>query len=565
MPDVEESVNGACRKRRLGRLICAGVLAAVLLFNIFFGMLGYYLVWHIDTSSAAYEDMYGLYTFSDELEKLVEEQVLPDIDRINAQREALGEERLRVKIIFCTDFDLVEEDYHGKMVHNTAKSLRSKFSKYFEIEYLNVAKNPSAVQQYKVTSSTTIYSSDVIIAFGSEYLVNSLDAFFTVDNDSGEIWAYNGEKQFAAAILSLTRADSPVCALTYNHGEQLFDTQNGRPVIKDKYSTFIELIEGAGYDVQLIDLEADDIPKDCRMIITFAPTKDFYAFGNLGEHSVSEIEKLDRYLDEAHSFFYICDRSTPRLECLEEYLVEWGIAPYRVDNSAQQQVTGHLRDPESCIDALGDAIVGKYAEVGLGSSVTSSLRAQSYPPRVIFENSAVIAHSSSYQSTYNIEYDFYTYTYLRNGVYRTMTNIFSSHESAVVEIDGKAYEYAHSNNLFSMFTITAEDRQIQQDSFTSVNDSSYVLALSSTAFFENEYLESAAYGNADVLLSALRKTSGEIIPVNMQAYRALYNYKSNYASMYQKRYVTAVICFAAVPVVAAAVVGAVIGIKRRHR
>ena len=92
---------------------------------------------------------------------------------------------------------------------------------------------------------------------------------------------------------------------------------------QERNSAFIDVIEGAGYEVIFIDLEREEIPKDCRMIICFAPTRDFYAYGSLGELGVSEIEKLDRYLDAAHSFFYVCDRDTPKLPALEEYLYEW--------------------------------------------------------------------------------------------------------------------------------------------------------------------------------------------------------------------------------------------------
>ena len=565
LPESEQKTKVNIFKGRLGRIVTAGILLAVLLLNIGVGALFYGRAWYIDTSSSAYEDMYGIYTFSDELEKLMESQVLPDVDRINSERTAAGEDELKIKIIFCTDADYIEKNDNSRMIQYTARNLCARFSDYFEIEYINIDKNPTAIQQYRVTSSTRIYSSDVIITFGTEYLVNSAEAFFTLDNDTGEVWAYNGEKQFASAILSLTRADSPVCALTYNHGEILFDMSSGSPTVKEKYSAFIDVIEGAGYEVIFIDLEREEIPKDCRMIICFAPTRDFYAYGSLGELGVSEIEKLDRYLDAAHSFFYVCDRDTPKLPALEEYLYEWGIAPYRVKNQANQEVLGALTDPEACIDSLGHKVTGMYATVGLGSSVTSSLRAQSYPPRVIFEDATVIKHSAAYGASYNLEYDFYTYTYLKNGVYRTMTDIFSSCESAAVQIDGKNYEHAHANNLFSLFTVTAEDRQIQQDSFSSVNDASYVLALASTSFFENEYLESAAYGNADVLLSAFRKTGGEIVPVNIQAYRPLYVYETTFVTTYKTNYPATVICFAAIPIVAAAVVGLVIGIKRKHR
>ena len=565
--DFELEQSKINKKRGLGTVILTCVLVAVLLLNIGFSVLAYNKVLGIDLTRPKYAEMGGFYTFTDKFEDVMDTSVVPSIDEINSQRASDGLDKLKVEIIFCNDADILEADEQTKMIHHTARQLGSRYPDHIELKHVNVEKDPSSVQDYKITSSTNIYPTDVIICFGTEFIVHGMVSFYTADSDTGEVWAYNGEKKFAASILSLTRADSPVCALTTNHGEGLFDYSSGAPKVKDEYSTFITLIRGAGYDVELIDLEKDEIPSECRMIVCFAPTTDFKAFGNLGSTGVSEIKKLDKYLDDAKSFFYICDPSTPSLPNLEEYLSEWGIKPARVENAAGLSENYHIFDTESSANQDGSLLIGKYATSGLGASITSDLRAGSYPPTVAFGSSTAITWSDSYHKTPVILNEetlekTYIYSYYNNGVSRTMYDVFTTNSTAFAKVGGEVYEHASDNNLFSLFTLTEEVNQVQEDSFSLANLSSYVLGLSSTEFLKNEFLDSKSYGNADVVLSALRATSTETVPVNLE-FKAFYEAEINDMVFATTNRTAIVVAFCAIPVSLCLIVGAVVCIKRK--
>lgn len=559
------------RRRALSVLVVSATLAAVLLLNILFGIFIYKKVAYIDLTEPKYTSMTGFYTFSDSLDETMEQSVIPSIDSINAERRSQGLDELKVRLIFCRDADLLDSEDDSRQVHYTARQLCSKYPKYVELEYCDVEKHPDSVRQYKITSATSIYSTDVIVAFGTEFNIHGLISFFTLDSDTGETWGYNGEKKFASTILSLTRADSPVCALTTNHGERLFEEIDGQLTVREEYSAFINIIKGAGYKVELIDLENDPIPQSCRMIICFAPTADLAAYGSLGWSGNSEIQKLDKYLDAQCSFFYISDPSTPSLPNLEEYLSEWGISPARVTTQAGMQENYLLADASNCIDGTGELIKGKYATEGYGASITADLRDLSYTPSAVFGSATAIMPSDCYDKQIILPDSDSNertaiYTYYNNGVYRTMYDILTSNSTAYAKIGGEVYEHASENNLFRLFTLTEETKQVQEDSYGMVSLSSYVLAMSSTDFFKNEYLDSAAYGNADIMLSALRATSTETVPVNIDP-KAYYSYETDTeAYLYTQSTAFKIISVACMllPPVTVVLAGTVICVKRKY-
>lgn len=565
--ELEGSDIKRIKRKRLGRLICACVLAAVLLINAVFGIIIYKKTAYIDLTRAKYEEMSGFYTFSDSLAAVMDTEVIPSIDAINSQRANEGLDALKVEIIFCRDADLLEKEENTKMVHHTARELESRYPDHFEIIYTDVQRYPASVQKYKVTSATTILPTDVIISFGTEFNVHGLVSFYTMDTDTGEVWAYNGEKKFASTILSLTRADSPVCALTVNHGEGLFRTVDGKAVVKEEYSTFIDVIKAAGYKVTFIDLERDEIPENCRMIICFAPTTDFKAFGSLGETGVSEISKLDKYLDGARSFFYVCDTTTPELKNLEEYLSEWGIQPTRVQTQSGLEENYALIDEQNSTGDNGALLIGKYVTAGYGASITADLRASSYPPAVAFGSSTALSPSENYTKTFITPDDgserSVIYSYYNNGVSRTMYDIFTANSTAYAKVGGEVYEHASDNNLFRLLTLTEELKQVQEDNYSLANLSSYVLGASSTEFFKNEFLNSAAYGNSDVLLAALRATSTETVPVNLE-FKVFDGGEINETvyAMTNKAGIIAALCLT--PVSLLAIVGIFVCVRRKY-
>ena len=116
-----------------------------------------------------------------------------------------------INIIFCDDPDALDANSAQKYVHYTALELEEKFPDYINVEYYNIIRNPSSVSRFKTNSLSRIYTTSVIIEFGTEYRIREVRTFFTFNETTDEEpWAYNGEKAFTSSILAVTRAESPI-------------------------------------------------------------------------------------------------------------------------------------------------------------------------------------------------------------------------------------------------------------------------------------------------------------------------------------------------------------------
>ena len=188
---------------------------------------------------------------------------------------------------------------------------------------------------------------------------------------------------------------------------------------------------------------------------------------------------------------------------------------------------------------------------------------------MLFGNATALAVSDSYIRTVTKEnattgeVACTYYTYYRNGISRSMFDVFTTYSSAVAEIDGEIYEVATEQKTFKLMTVTMEDRQIQESNYTTVNKASYVIALSSSDFVKNDVLDSAAYGNTDVLLATLRNAGGEAMPANV-AVKPLYVYDVTVESATAGADVWA-ICLSVIPFALIVVTGIIVTVRRKYR
>ena len=532
------------------------VIACVLLCNVGFHALATKGLWFIDFAIPRYTSMEGtLYTLSDSCITLLDQNLPGAVDAINAARAENGEEPLKVEIIFCTDPDVLDDNQYSRYIHYTALGLQKEFSDYIDVQYVNIVKNPSAVQKYKATSATNIYSSNVIVSFGTEYRVFTVDSLFTAnDASSTDYWAYNGEKKLTSGILAVTRAESPIACLTVNHGEQI-----------EGQTEFLRLIEAAGFEVQTLDLENQEIPENCRLIITYAPQTDF--FGDAADDH-DEIDKLDAFLDKAYSFLYVCDPETPSLPNLEEYLEFWGVTLANKTDSAGLSENYILQDTEFNVDGEGYALIATYETLGKGASFTSDLRAAGYPPTVIFSNATAIKPAENYKPTYVLEDEttdtqaYMYYSYRSNGITRTMHNVFTAPATANGLVGGEIYEPA-GQYPFGIMTLTVENRTTQETNYSVAQEPSYVCCIASTEFLSDTVLASDAYGNADVVLGTLRAMGREVIPVNLE-FKAFMVYDIAETVTATNNPMPIMIALAVVPALLCFGVGIYVNVRRKY-
>ncbi len=560
------------RSRRIrGAAITAGVLALVTVLNILFSVVADRYMWQVDetvtryvTSSGAPES--SLYTPDDDFIDMIGETVIPMVDKLNDERAARGEEPLTVNIKFCTERDKVYEQDKLRILQYSVLALQKEFPEHIRVSYINIEENPSAVQQYKATSTSRIYPYQVIFEFGTEYRVRSFEFFYLkADETSTDHWAYNGEQKITSLLMALTRAVSPIAAFITNHGE---NTEN--------CTVLRELVERSGYDVIDIDLSKDEIPADCRLLICYDPETDFLGIGNDAytgtDADESEIDKLDAFLGNAYSFMLFIDKDTPELPVLEEYMEEWGITVSRGELSDGTVENYTIRDQVQKLDKDGYVLFADYVTTGTGGTLTSSMRNVAYPAKVIFPNATAITMPESYKTAY-VEADesegtpAYEYgSYYRNGVSRYMYDVFLGGANSTAEVGGKQFEITSDQNQFKLMTLSLESRSRMETNYLSTNEPSYVAVFTSTEFASDTVLSSAAYGNADVLSSTLLTMGHEVELANLEfkAFK-IYEMDTDVYPVDTGDMVAVTVVMTVLPVVLCILVGVVVFVKRKYR
>lgn len=504
------------RRRRFGRAslsvsMTVIVIAVVLIVNVLFSVFASRGLWFIDLTTYTREktqydangnkitvgEDYELYTLTPGAIEMLGDT----LDELNATRQNKGEEPVKVEIIFCDDPDNLMANKYRRLIYMTAQCLQNQFPDSIEVKTVNVTRDPSQVQKYKTTSYTTIYPTSVIVASGTEYRHLRINSFYMQDSTTNELWAYSGERRFLATIFEVTKAASPKCVLLSNHGESGYS------------DTFIALLEDAGYEIiRDFDLENNELPKDCRLVVCVDPVTDFKGYNDilLGNATVSEIEKLDKFLDDENSMMVFFNADTPHLPTFEEYLEKWGISIMRGEDDAGDKQNVLLKDTTTSLTANGLTLVGDYATEGGGAAITSDMQSMAYPPKVVFRNATAFKMSPIYTRTF-VEADaeagtgaFSYGAYSANAVYRKCFDVFMGGQNAVGLLGDtvlEAGEYPYSLMTIASETVTtAGDR----NGYTTVSHDSYVIACASSEFLCDELLASNSYGNADMLAGTLR-------------------------------------------------------------
>ena len=588
---MKKQYNG--KKLRYGSssvLLTAAIVTAVILLNVCASALS-------TIASFMYLDMTveEMYTISNECYDLLKEDAISRIDEIrafNKQYNEKGEtssesgnefegeteftprdENVAVNILFMNDKDILLESSTMHYILNTALDLEKKFPDHIKVSYINIDKNPSAVQKYLTTSLSTINKTDVIVEFGSEFRFITEKRFFLLDSESEKVVAYNGEKQFASAILAVTRSESPICLVDMAHGEAFND-----------YS-LIYTLEDAGFKIAttkdyLTDQVIEDIEKenggDVRLILIYNPNSDFLVSTTSASGSVisdiDEIDTLDRFLDGKSSMMVFMSPQSPVLPNLEEYLEEWGIA---FDRHTEDGKTSSymIKDTANSITSDGFSPVAQYVKGGLGGQITSDMRSVSFPKKLIFRNAMSISYSSTYQETTldpsssdtaSSDAEPYVFgNYYKNGVSRAIYDLFVSSKDAVAMANGKSVASASEYDPFRFMTVSCEMRVTQEDDLglSSIEENSYVIACGSTEFATEAYLQSAVYGNTDFMLSVLTVIGREPVPVGL-LHKAFGDYSID--SLTTSAATAWTVTLTAIPAAAALITGIVILVKRKY-
>lgn len=427
----------------------------------------------------------------------------------------LSEDDIHIKIIFCCPKDTLEGEYYQKLVHQMALAYQKEFD-FIDVEYIDIITNPTAVNQYKTTAASTIKTTNVIIASDTDYRVFAIEGFYTFAESDNRVFAFNGEYKITTAILQLAY-DHPIAYFTTGHGETTTSTQ------------LSQLFDDAGYDVRTIDLTKEDIDPEAQIVVINGPRYDF--MGAYDE--VNEIEKIADFLDSYGNLMVFMDPNamgTQEFPELNEFLSEWGV-------SFGQSV---LKDPYDSISADGFSLVSTYVDEGLAESLTKSIRSLETTPKAIVRYAMPV-----------------------NLLYNTKSIDQSSRTTgAVLNSSATANSYTFENQdeiestgVFNLMTLTQDQIYIDNESYTS-----YVLACGTTEFASQSYLQSNAYGNADILFAVMKAMGREKVPIDID-FRV---FEDNSLDITTEQANTWTVIYTALLPTVMLVLGIVVFVQRRH-
>ncbi len=394
-----------------------------------------------------------------------------------------------IVITFCADPDILLNNYDTRYTYIMAREIEKRM-KNVKVVTCDVGRNPTAVQEYRTTSTTKIAWDDVIVSCDKRYRILSAKAFFSTDTSTDTYFAYNGEYKMASVMLSITAIERPVVYFTVGHGEAVYDPTDPENAENEKNRAFYQLLLDNGLEVRTLSLDTEPIPEDCVLLIMNGPTADYAtpASDRYLVNATPPIEKIDRYLDDAGSLMVFKD-PTATLPALEEYLNEWGMA-YENGVTVKADRTGAGDD--AALEAAREALFAVYPESSkeaLGNSLFPDIADLTTAPRTVVVRSGYLRS-----------------LWVNNSKgFSTATSALTSPVLLAAE-DAKAYNaegvIVNDEGSYSLAQLTVRVATRDARDYCS-----YVFCAATTELTRTETLDNPTYANYDVLFSTIRTIS----------------------------------------------------------
>ncbi len=442
------------RKFKYGSLavgLTVAFVALIIIFNAVVYALAYSYGWYIDLTGEQY---YGI---TDKSSKYLDEVLTEDVE---------------IKIIFCQDKDRVLDDGAGYFVYKCAETYKKSYPKNISIEFLDVISHPDLAEIYTSQLGTPLFTTNVIIESNQSegFRLLTYDNFFTFDSDTGDLYAFNGERRFTSYIISLC-SDYPICYFTTGHGESIYDSASEKAP-----NSIYNLMIDAGFDVRTIDLTKEDFDGNAKVVIVNNPIYDFAG----SDQPVNEIEKLARFMSDTggNAMVFLSPENQGNLKVFKQWLEEWGIGI----------TDGLVKDEANSLSVDGRTLVSAYTTEGFASSPTLALRGHDSVPSTIVKDAVAL------KPLFEIN------NYKEPGV------MLNSHPSSVL--------CTNNGDLAGSYPIAMISRQLKYDSVTTLEVKNYLL-VTSAGYVEQAYIDSNAYGNRDTINYLVEQMGKKIVPLDI--------------------------------------------------
>ena len=157
-------------------------------------------------------------------------------------------------------------------------------------------------------------------------------------------------------------------------------------------------------------------------------------------------------------------------------------------------------------------------------------------------------------------------SYYRNGVSRYFHDVFKTTAGAAAEAFGKQYQVATDLQRFNLMTLSIESRTVMETNYLSTQEPSYVAVFGSTEFASDTILDSAAYGNADVLTATLRHMGREVMPADLEfkAFK-IYDVDTDVYPVNIRSSIATTALMTLIPIAVCIAAGVAVGVRRPYR
>ncbi len=493
------------------------VIAAVVVGNVVLSALTQKFSLYVDMTTS------DLFSVSEDCDRVIRELKESHKDDVVP---------LHYTIKFFSPFDTLENSEETKLVYNFAKELAAAYPELIAIEYLDIITHPDLKKPYVTTAATTVKLTDVVVENTNTgvYRKYAIESFFTTDSSSGAVYAFNAELRFMSAFLQVAGEYNPAVVFLMGHGEVA-------------NSAMMELFNLAGYEVYAYDLQEGlktetltlapgELPPYTKVLVINAPKYDYIGANEDG--LVNEIDIISRFLSiksdgsTGNLIVNMNAASAGKLPELEMYLSEWGIA----------FGAATLKDSASATSPDAQTIIATMPtdENSLGASMHKTLRENlSSVPMIIVKNACPI-------------YQLFTAANARE-VSSVLTTTKTA-EAYPADGDGEAVR-----GQFDLMTISRELKYVDNEPVAA-----HVLACSSTNFCDADYILQNQYGNADIMLTAMREFGKDTVPLDLD-FKVLDDMG---LSISTKQATAWTVVIAGVVPVIMLVMGTVVYIRRKH-
>lgn len=399
-----------------------------------------------------------------------------------------------VTVTFCQEPDRLLENAAMRYVYILAQKV-AKRNPHIKVVTVDIKKNPTAVYDYRTTSASSIAGDDVIISCGKRYRIYNVDSFYTLSEESvgGRYWAFNGEYKLATGLLSVSSVAEPYVYFAYGHGEKIYvdeeDTKNAHLLAQSdpSVSAFYYLMQDVGLRVGYINLDTEQIPESCVLLVLCGTTQDYQTQDIYAFSEVSPIDKMHLYLSQRQgSVMVFKDPEAGAMTELDQFLSLWGIDYH----------SALIKDNTAFVGESTENLIATYTtkDDQMSAGVYADMADMASPPRTVAPHSGYLTMSwkSSAQSG-------------------SSTSAVNGYFSPFLSSSSAAYAYTLSGELAQeraqSFCLSALSTRVYSNQTTKDDYYSYVFASAGTGMCDNAYVGEASYGNYDVLFSLVRYLS----------------------------------------------------------